>query len=486
MFIWVEIVLAAAILAGIRLMSTPETAVQGNRLTALSLLTAIVLVLWRNNILPQPIIVVSLAAGAVLGLVLALRVTMLQMPQMVALLNGLGGAASMFTAIVALGDRSDAAAFADQVTGGLAVAVGGVTLSGSLVAAGKLHRILSQQPVRIRLAYRLVVAGFLALLFLAPLMRSQASGVELTAWMPALGACALMAGVVLALPVGGADMPITISLLNSLSGIAASICGFVVDNAFLVAAGAIVGASGFILTRIMCGAMNRSLAQVLTGATAAGTVPDAAYAGQKPVETETATSPAPPGPESVAGKEAADRAPFDPVEALIEAKSVVIIPGYGMALGEAEGQVRDIYELLESRGADVKFAIHPVAGRMPGHMTVLLADVDIPYDKMVQIEHINPEFPRTDVAIIVGACDVVNPAANTAVGTPIYGMPILRAHEARRIIICNADTRPGYSGIENPLYNQDNVVLLLGNASSTLEQLFKDLSARASEKTGNG
>ncbi len=482
MFIWVEILLAAAILAGIRLMSTPETAVRGNRLTALSLLTAILLLLWRNNILPQPIIVVSLVTGAVIGLALALRVTMLQMPQMVALLNGLGGAASMFTAIVAFGDRSDAAAFASQVTGGLAVAVGGVTLSGSLVAAGKLHRLLPQQPVRIRLTFRLAAAALLVLLFLAVLLRGQETGVELTVWMLALGACALMAGVVLALPVGGADMPITISLLNSMSGIAASICGFVVDNAFLVAAGAIVGASGFILTRIMCGAMNRSLAQVLMGATVAKGAADSVNAA---VEMEHAAGPGAAGMEQAAGEnDTADRAGFDPVEALLEAKSVVIIPGYGMALGEAESQVRDIYELLEGRGADVKFAIHPVAGRMPGHMTVLLADVDIPYDKMVQIEKINPEFPQTDVALIVGACDVVNPAANTAVGTPIYGMPILHAHKARRVIICNADTKPGYSGIENPLYEQNNVVLLLGNASSTLENLFKDLSSRALDKTG--
>ncbi len=463
MHVWIEILLGAAILAGIRLMSKPETAVQGNRLTALSLLTAVLLLLWRDNILPQPILLAALATGAALGLVLALRVTMLQMPQMVALLNGLGGAASMLTVFVAVADNTHTPGLAGLATGGLAVAVGGVTLSGSLVAAAKLHRLLPQQPIRIPFTLPRTSAA-LILPFLLMLLLHGQTGSESTMWMLLLAACALALGALLALPVGGADMPITISLLNSMSGLAASTCGFVVDNAFLVAAGAIVGASGFILTRVMCGAMNRSLMQVLTGATVA--LPPSPF-------------PLPPSPFL---KPAAHAAAFDPVESLLEAKSVVIIPGYGMALGEAETQVRDLYELLAGRGADVKFAIHPVAGRMPGHMTVLLADVDIPYDKMIQIDAINPEFPRTDVAVIVGACDVVNPAANTAVGTPIYGMPILRAHQAKRIIVCNADTKPGYSGIENPLYQQGNVVLLPGNASSTLHQLLKDLQSRISRR----
>jgi len=475
MDVLVEISLAVAILLGIRLMGAPETAVRGNRLAASSLLVAILLVLWRNTILTLPMVLASLAVGSVLGLVLAFRVTMLQMPQMVALLNGLGGAASMLTAFVAVAGRDEAINLASHVTGGLAVAVGGMTLSGSLVAAGKLHRLLPQKPIHLR-GNRLITSTLLFLLFLLILLGSRYAGPEMTLWLLLVAACALAFGTLFTLPVGGADMPITISLLNSMSGVAASICGFVVDDALLVAAGAIVGAAGLILTRVMCAAMNRSLLQVLMGATVASAN---ASGSATPSSNQSSPQEDHPGP-----IERGKPVTFDPVESLLEARSVIIVPGYGMALGEAETQVRDLYDVLERRGKDVKFAIHPVAGRMPGHMTVLLADVDIPYDRLVQLETVNPEFPRTDVVLIVGACDVVNPAAITAKGTPIYGMPILHAHEAKRVIICNADTQPGYSGIENPLYKRDNVVLLLGNAASTLEKLINELTLRISAQNG--
>jgi len=476
MYVLVEVALAIAILWGIRLMGAPETAVRGNRLAALSLLVAIVLVLWPNTMLTLPILLVSLAVGSILGVLLALRVTMLQMPQMVALLNGLGGAASMLTAFVALGAGKGATGFYGSATGGLAVAVGGVTLSGSLVAAAKLHGVLPQRPIRRLFGSRIFVAMLVFLLYPPIVFGGQWTMPDVTVWMAFVTTCALACGVLFTLPVGGADMPITISLLNSMSGVAVSICGFMVDDAFLVAAGAIVGAAGLILTQVMCRAMNRSLAQVLTGATVA-----------------SANTPASAGPslrESIAQEatpglaEHNKPATFDPVESLLEAQNVVIVPGYGMALGEAESQVRDLYDILEQEGKDVRFAIHPVAGRMPGHMTVLLADVDIPYDRMVQLNDINPEFAQTDVALVVGACDVVNPAAITAKGTPIYGMPILHAHNAKHVIICNADTKPGYSGIENPLYSRDNVVLLLGNAASTLEGLLKGLTSRVVSRKG--
>lgn len=474
MYILVEVVLAIAILWGIRLMGAPETAVRGNRLAALSLLVAILIVLWPNTMLTLPILLVSLAIGSVLGVVLALRVTMLQMPQMVALLNGLGGAASMLTAAATLGTNSGVDEFYRFATGGLAIAVGGVTLSGSLVAAGKLHGILPQRPVRRLLGPRVLVAMLVMLLFPLVLSGGQWTTAYAIVWMVFVAVCALVSGVAFALPVGGADMPITISLLNSMSGVAASVCGFVVDDAFLVAAGAIVGAAGLILTQVMCRAMNRSLMQVLTGSTVApaNTPLSTAQSIQASVVEESVPDLA----------EHGKPATFDPVESLLEAQSVVIIPGYGMALGEAETQVRDLYDLLERQGKDVRFAIHPVAGRMPGHMTVLLADVDIPYDRMVQLDAINPEFAQTDVALVIGACDVVNPAAITAKGTPIYGMPILHVHDAKRVIVCNADTKPGYSGIDNPLYTADNVVLLLGNAASTLEGLLRDLTLRVASR----
>lgn len=478
MYVLIEVALAIAILWGIRLMGAPETAVRGNRLAAFSLLVAIVFVLWPNTPLTLPILLVSLAIGSVAGVVLALRVTMLQMPQMVALLNGLGGAASMLTAFVALDSGSGANGFCRFATGGLAIAVGGVTLSGSLVAAAKLHGVLRQRPVRRVLGSRVLMAMLVVLLYPLLLSGSHWTTVHAIVWMVFVAACALAFGVAFALPVGGADMPITISLLNSTSGVAASICGFVVNDAFLVAAGAIVGAAGLILTQVMCRAMNRSLVQVLTGATVApaNTLVPTAQSLQASVVEESD------GGLAAHGKPAV----FDPVESLLEAQSVVIIPGYGMALGEAETQVRDLYDLLERQGKDVRFAIHPVAGRMPGHMTVLLADVDIPYDRMVQLDAINPEFARTDVALVVGACDVVNPAAITAKGTPIYGMPVLHAHNAKRVIVCNVDTKPGYSGIDNPLYTGDNVILLLGNAASTLEGLLKGLTSRVASQEGVG
>lgn len=471
MYILAEILLAVAILLGIRLMGSPETAVRGNRLAAVSLLAAILLVLWPSTLLSWPIVLAALGIGGILGLGLASRVTMLQMPQMVALLNGLGGAASMLTVFAAMAGKDGTIGLVSHVTGGLGVAVGGVTLSGSLVAAAKLHRILPQKPIRPR-GNRIWTSALLFLLVLLVLLGTRFTGPETTLWLLIVAVCALAFGTLFALPVGGADMPITISLLNSMSGVAASICGFVVEDALLVAAGAMVGAAGLILTRVMCSAMNRSLTQVLMGATAASTS-DSTPVTPSPLESRPEKG----NPEP---DEPGDRVTIDPVESLLEARSIIIIPGYGMALGEAETKVRDLYDLLERRGADVKFAIHPVAGRMPGHMTVLLADVDIPYDRLVQLDEINPEFAKTDVVLIVGACDVVNPAAITAKGTPIYGMPILHAHEARKVIVCNADTKPGYSGIENPLYSRDNVVLLLGNAASTLGDLVNKLTSRAS------
>jgi len=468
MYVLAQIVLAIALLWGIRLMGKTETARLGNRLAAASLLTAIVLVLGRSGTLNMPIILVSLAVGSAIGLILALRITMLQIPQMVALLNGLGGAASLLTALLAVAGGKGTGSLVGPAAGSMAVAVGGVTLGGSLVAAAKLHRLLPQQPVCAR-ANRLIAPVLLVLLGLSVGMAIFPAGFGTMPGLMAVAVCAVAFGVFFALPVGGADMPITISLLNAMSGIAASVCGLVVDDALLVAAGAIVGATGLILTRVMCAAMNRSLFQVLVGASATpATEPVAGIATDE--SAPPAATPAP----GACGASAA----FDPVECLLEARRVVIVPGYGMALGEAEALVRDLYEFLERRGVDVKFAIHPVAGRMPGHMTVLLADVDIPYDKMIQLDAINPEFAQTDMAIVVGACDVVNPAAITAKGTPIYGMPILHVHEARRVIVCNADTQPGYSGIENPLYARDNVALLLGNAASTLDNLLKELQLR--------
>jgi NAD(P) transhydrogenase subunit beta len=277
----------------------------------------------------------------------------------------------------------------------------------------------------------------------------------------------LLYGIIFSIRIGGADMPITISLLNSLSGLAAAIAGFAVRDPLLIATGAIVGSAGLILTRIMCRAMNRSLTEILLGKTTAGPVtPRMDVTGGEvpssmPAETERRLSDT---------RESA-------VEWLREAKTVIIIPGYGMALSQAQHMVKTLLDHLENRGKDVRFAIHPVAGRMPGHMNVLLAEADVPYEMLEEMEAINPRFAETDAVIIVGANDVVNPAANTAQGTPIYGMPILNAAEAKFVLIFNKDTRPGYSGVENPLYNRENVALFLGDAAEKIGELMEKLGS---------
>jgi len=465
----VEIVLAVAILLGIRLMGAPETAVRGNRLAALSLLTAILLVLWSQELLALPLVLVSLLAGAVLGLVLAVRVTMLQMPQLVALLNGLGGAASLLTAFAAAEVSAHAGNLYDLVTGGLAVAVGGVTLSGSLVAAAKLHRLLPQQPLRFPLGVRIAGAILIVLFVLLITLGGGLGGPGIMMGLTLLAAGALVFGALFALPVGGADMPITISLLNATSGIAASICGFVVDDAFLVAAGAVVGAAGLILTRVMCAAINRSLLQVLTGATMAGANAPAA-------DAVAASEPAAGGaPLDSAGGPAP--AAFDPVEALLEANRIIIIPGYGMALGEAEGPVRDLYELLDHLGKDVRFAIHPVAGRMPGHMTVLLAEAKVPYDIVFEMDELNDDFPNTDVSMVIGANDIVNPAAQEDPNSPIAGMPVLEVWKAKTSIVMKRSMASGYAGVDNPLFYKDNNRMLFGDAKKMLDEVLTSLKA---------
>jgi len=274
-------------------------------------------------------------------------------------------------------------------------------------------------------------------------------------------------GVLFTIRIGGADMPITISLLNSLSGLAGSIAGFTINNPLLVAVGAIVGSSGLILTRAMCHAMNRSLYEVITGKTVSNsyraTTQNSKDTGADYFPTKS------PGCED-------DQNIFDTLGPIFrKAKKIVIVPGYGMALSQAQTQVKQLFERLQKHGKEVKFAIHPVAGRMPGHMYVLLTEVNVPHNKLWEMNDINPEFDETDVVVVIGANDVVNPAANTAVGTPIYGMPILHISGAKHIIICNLDTKPGYAGVENPLYNRGNVTLLPGDANRTIKRLIEQL-----------
>ena len=451
-------VLTLGVLVGIAMMSKVPTAVKGNLLSAGCTLAAVLVTLYRYDILSDWLLWGSMAIGLVIGLVWTVKIKMIEMPQLVAFFNGLGGAASMLVALLSLLEAPQLDLFS-RVTASLAMVIGSITFTGSMIAAGKLHKILSQKSIvwpahqaitTISLVASAVCVGAAAVEGLSPLLLIV---------VPL--AISGFFGIAFAIRIGGADMPITISLLNSLSGVAGSIAGMAIGDPLLVAIGGVVGASGLLLTQIMCRAMNRSLGDILLGKTSAPAKPKAAVPA--PQEKE---------PEPVVAEE------LSPAEILREAKKVIIVPGYGMALAQAQHLVKQLSDKLEANGTEVLYAIHPVAGRMPGHMNVLLCEADVPYEKLHEMEEVNPEFDSCDAAIIIGANDVVNPAARDAEGTPIYGMPVLNVDHAKHIIICNYDLKPGYAGVDNPLYSRkEGVSMLLGDASQTLAQLLADLSA---------
>ena len=445
-------VLVAGVLVGLSLMSKPNTARAGNTVSALSTVIAIAVTMYNYQVLTAPIIWGAIGLGAAISLIIALKVKMIQMPQLVALLNGFGGLSSALVALLSFYQAQDKFS---SYTAVIALIIGFVTFTGSLVAAGKLHKILPQKPVVIK-GHTVII-----LILIAATVVSAVLGAPV--WVTAI--LAALFGIVFSIRVGGADMPITISLLNSLSGVAGGIAGIAVGDVMLVAIGGIVGASGLLLTQIMCKAMNRKLLSILLGSTSVKAVKEQAPAEEEPEKT------AEPEPEAEETVEEGKKE-LTPEEILADAKKVIIIPGYGMALAQAQSKVKELSDKLEGKGAEVKFAIHPVAGRMPGHMNVLLCEVDIPYDKLYEMDVINPEFTDCDAVIVVGANDVINPAANTAEGTPIYGMPVLDAASAKNVIICNFDMNPGYAGVPNPLYTMDNTLLLLGDAKETVQRLI--------------
>ena len=442
----ISAVLVLGVLIGIGMMSKVKSARFGNLLSALCTVVAIAVVLYNNNILTAWQVWLGLAIGAVIGLIGAVKVKMIEMPQAVALLNGLGGLASALVAILSIQQANDDM-FAVYV-GAIALLVGWITFTGSLVAAGKLHKLLPQKPV-VWKAHSLIVAVNLIALIGVIIM------VPDCIWL--ISVLSAFFGIAFAIRVGGADMPITISLLNSLSGVAGGIAGIAVGDPLLVAIGGVVGASGLLLTQIMCRAMNRSLISILIGASA------------KPSKTKKVDASNDTTKEEEPVAEVKSKVTVESI--MSTAKKVMIVPGYGMALAQAQSTVKALSDKLESKGVEVKFAIHPVAGRMPGHMNVLLCEVDVPYDKLYEMDAVNDEFAECDAAIIIGANDVVNPAANTAEGTPIYGMPVLNAADAKNVIICNFDDKPGYAGVPNPLYSADNALLMLGDAKDTVAKL---------------
>ncbi|HZK39425.1 MAG TPA: NAD(P)(+) transhydrogenase (Re/Si-specific) subunit beta [Clostridia bacterium] len=457
-------VLTLGVLIGIAMMSKVKLAAKGNALSALCTAAAIFVTLYKYEILSDYVLWIVMAAGLIVGLIGAYKVKMIQMPQTVAMLNGFGGAASALVAAVLLMDGREMDVYS-IIVAGLAFTIGTVTLTGSLVAGGKLHRLLPQKPI-VWKGHQVIVTltalttlALIVAMAVVPLSQSVAR-------LSLVLASAIVSGflgIAFSIRVGGADMPITISLLNSLSGVAGAIAGMAIADPLLVTIGGVVGASGLLLTQIMCRAMNRSLGSILFGKASKPTEKAAPEKKQSP-----AIAQAPVQEETPVAKEETT-----PAQLLADAKKVILIPGYGMALAQAQGLVKQLADKLEANGTEVLFAIHPVAGRMPGHMNVLLCEVDVPYEKLYEMDDINPQFADCDVAVIIGANDVVNPAANTAQGTPIYGMPILEAGKAKHLIICNYDLKPGYAGVENPLYTKpQGVTLLLGDAKETLTELL--------------
>ena len=464
------IVLAGLVLLGISMMSKVKSALWGNLLSCACMMAAIVLTIIRYDFSGKWLwLLVGLVPAAIAGAILAKKVKMIEMPQTVAMLNGFGGAASALVAAVTLTDGKAIGAF-EAVTAGIALVIGMVTLLGSILAAGKLAKWFNQRPVILK-GHKtwVLLAGILAVLCILPLVLCQGNNGQLILFTLLCAVLASAFGWLFVLRVGGADMPITISLLNSLSGVAGGIAGMAIGEPLLVAVGGIVGASGLILTEVMCRAMNRKLSAILTGATTVSAVPKATdlvhEEKEEPAEEAAPVEEATP----VVDKEAEEKKVF---EAFKAAKNVIIVPGYGMALSQAQYAVRELKDALEAHGATVRFAIHPVAGRMPGHMNVLLCEVDIPYDDLFQMEDINDDFKSADVTLVIGANDVMNPAANTAEGTPIYGMPVLNVGDCKNVIICNFDLNPGYAGVPNPLYERtEGVALLIGDAKESLTKL---------------
>ena len=456
-----------------KLMSGPRTAVRGNYLGAAGMAIAIVAACFeqpvaasvaKNGLWPLALLAAFAAAGGGIGATMARRWPMTGMPQMVALLNGFGGAASMLVAAAELTSTHTIARFGEGeaqtaaqtslgswtqfgIAIGLACLIGSVTLTGSLVAFAKLQELPRfKKPWNDpnRQWFNLGLAIVVVLLLWAMFSNPQPLLFLL------LVVVAATLGATLTLPIGGADMPVVICLLNSYSGLAAAAAGFVIDNSVLVIAGSLVGASGLILTAIMCKAMNRSLVGVLFGGlgTTATVDADEVYAGKvKSAETE----------ELAMVLEQADR--------------VVIVPGYGLAVAQAQHAVRELADVLEARGTTVEYAIHPVAGRMPGHMNVLLAEADIEYEKLREMDDINPTFPETDVAIVIGANDVVNPAARTDPNSPIAGMPILDVDKAQTVIVVKRSLSPGFAGIPNPLFAADNTLMYFADGKKALIDL---------------
>ncbi len=446
--------LAAAIcfIVALKGLSSPKTARRGNLIGAAGAVLACVIVFLVSDVDHLLPILAAIAAGTAIGVLGAYRVQMTQMPQLVALFNGVGGGAAAIVAIIELTELGGSLQLFDLIAAAFTIVVGSVSFAGSVVTFLKLQELMTTRPVVFR-AYPilyglglLAAVGFSVGLVLTPSM--------LFALL--LAAVGAGLGILLVLPVGGADVPIVISLLNAFTGLTVAATGYLLENILLLVAGTLVGSAGTLLTRLMANAMGRSVVNILFGALKGGSTLGATTVSDRPVKS--------------AG-------PADVAILLAYAQHVIIVPGYGLAVAQAQHTLRQLVDLLMERGARVDYAIHPVAGRMPGHMNVLLAEAQVPYEQLKEMDEIDPEFKQADVALVVGANDVVNPAAETTPGAPIYGMPILHANQARQVVFMKRSMRPGFAGIENELLYEPTTTLLFGDAKDTMGKLLAELKA---------
>jgi NAD(P) transhydrogenase subunit beta len=447
------LVAAVCFIVALKGLSSPKTARRGNLIGAAGAVLACVIVFLVSDINHLLPILAAIAAGTAIGILGAYRVQMTQMPQLVALFNGVGGGAAAIVAIIELAELSGGSApVFDLIATAFAIVVGSVSFAGSAVTFLKLQELMTTRPI--------VFSGY-PIVYGLGLLAAATFSVGLVLSPSLLFALVLAAigsglGVLLVLPVGGADVPIVISLLNAFTGLAVAASGYLLENILLLVAGTLVGSAGTLLTRLMANAMGRSLINILFGALKGGSTLGATTVSDRPVKS--------------AG-------PADVAILLAYAQRVIIIPGYGLAVAQAQHTLRQLVDLLIERGVEVDYAIHPVAGRMPGHMNVLLAEAQVPYEQLKEMDEIDPEFKQADVALVVGANDVVNPAAETTPGAPIYGMPILHANKARQVVFMKRSMRPGFAGIENELLYEPTTTLLFGDAKDTMSKLLAELKA---------
>ncbi|MGD9043559.1 MAG: NAD(P)(+) transhydrogenase (Re/Si-specific) subunit beta [Desulfobacterales bacterium] len=445
------VVASILFIVGIKMLGRPERARRGNLVSALGMLVAVASALFECC-LSFSLVIAGMVVGATIGVIAARSVKMTSMPQMVAVLNGFGGLASLLVGWENYHSAPDSNLFITMATF-LAVLIGGVAFSGSLIAYGKLSERLSGKPIFFHKQKIVNAALILAILLCGAIFASHPGGPLSYVVFIIIIFLALALGILGVIPIGGADMPVVIALLNSYSGLAASAAGFIILNNVLIVAGALVGASGLILTGIMCKAMNRSLANVLFG----GLQSAVSKEGSGEVQGE-------PHPIS----------PEDAYYVLEAARSVVFVPGYGMAVAQAQHAVRELGDLLEDNGAEVRYAIHPVAGRMPGHMNVLLAEANVVYEQLAEMDSVNPIMESIDVCVVIGANDVVNPAAREIASSPIYGMPVINADKAKTVIVLKRSMAAGFAGVDNPLFVKQNARMLFGDAKASLQQLVAE------------